>query len=690
MQIQQVPRRVLRTILSIEAGNKGAKAQPNTTRPAKQAPKDSKPVPAPTGHTASVNKPESQNQFKKALAIIADESGLALTDLGDDTAFADVGIDSLMSLTISARIKDDLDIDFDMSLLVTECPTVGALKSCMASSDSEGESSGSELPSTGHNTPPTPITPPSDSGGTLSSKINLRRPLEIISEESGLAVEELTDNTEFADAGVDSLLSLVIVSRLRDELELDLQQDALLNDDCRTVGGLKRYLSGGEETKSEPEPEKESLVQAPIQSNASPPEKKRDSELYARQKAVDKYVAKYTAGFGEEIASKNPPQPLGTGTVVLVTGASGSLGGHLVNDLAQCDDVESVICLNRPKANTDPYARQQKAMRDKGIRTFDQIRPKLTVLQTETWKPFLGLTEDQYSELVSSVTHIIHNAWPMSAKRELKGFEDQFQVMRNLLDFADSASSLRPKGFRLSFTQVSSIGVVGHYGVEKSFDEHSPVVVPETRAQVDYLLPNGYSEAKWGCERMLEETLHKYRSDRFRARTVRLGQIAGSKRCGYWSPTEHFAFLVKSSQTLKALPDVPGKLYWTPVEDVAGTLIDLSLSETELHRIYHIDNPVGQEWSSMNKILADALNISDLVPFEQWVKRVRAAPARDNPAATLAEFLDSNYLRMSCGGLVLDVSNTLSHSKTLASVGSITEEVARRYVHVWREIGFLK
>ena len=90
---------------------------------------------------------------------------------------------------------------------------------------------------------------------------------------------------------------------------------------------------------------------------------------------------------------------------------------------------------------------------------------------------------------------------------------------------------------------------------------------------------------------------------------VRLGQVAGSKTSGYWNPAEHFSFLIKSSQTLKALPDFDGLLSWTPVNDVAATLGDLLLSNNLPYPVYHIDNPVRQPWGDMVPVLADALDI---------------------------------------------------------------------------------
>lgn len=366
-------------------------------------------------------------------------------------------------------------------------------------------------------------------------------------------------------------------------------------------------------------------------------------------------------------------------------GASGSLGANLVYHLVQLPNVKTVVCLNRDH-KTEGYVRQQKAMRDKGIRFPETLQHKLQVFQTDSSQSWLGLSKSDYDGLVGSVTHLIHNAWPMSAKRPLSGFESQFQITRNLIDFAGEVASRRPRSFKFSFQMVSSIGVVGHCDL----GSNAKIIVPEERVGIESVLPNGYGEAKWGCEWMLDLTLRQF-PERFRSMVVRLGQIAGSETSGYWNPMEHFGFLVKSSQTLNAIPDMVGGLYWNPVNAVAGTLSDLVLADNVPHPIYHVENPVGQPWREMTSIIAEALHIppSNRIPFHEWMERVRNAPQKNNPASTLLEFLDDNFLRMSCGGLVLDTRKTLEHSETLREVGPVSETVAWKYIHIWREIGFL-
>ncbi|RYP79317.1 hypothetical protein DL770_006722 [Monosporascus sp. CRB-9-2] len=701
--MQGVPRRVLQVILSLESGNK-SKKQPVAQKEQVALPAVSRQPASAPKYPAEVNGGSSPSPITtRALSIIAEESGLSISDLTDGTNFGDVGIDSLLGLTISARFREELEMDLDFNALFYEYPTVGDLKGFLGDSSTASSVQSSTTTSSGTSATTTPghsMTPTTTSSVTgeeppVLGKVDFQRALEIISEESGVAMEDLTDDTNFADSGVDSLLSLVIVSRFRDELELDIQHESLFLE-CPTVADLKQLLLGNTNTSDVAQqpvqeipsstPFSEARVTAPLLTESE------NAALAARKKAIDDYVQKYTAWFSVPAPSLTAAAPADNEKVVLVTGATGSLGGHLVYQLAHLPDVKTIVCLNR-EHKTEPYERQRKAMKDKGVHFPEHLWPKLLVLQTDSSKPMLGLTKAEYERLAGSVTAVIHQAWPMSVKRPLAGFEPQFSTMRNLIDFACAASARRPSGFRFGFQMVSSISVVGLYGRggagTGTKGEHT-TLVPEDRVGIDAVLPVGYADAKWGCERMLDATLHGH-ADRFRTMTVRLGQIAGSRVSGYWNPMEHFGFMIKSSQTLNALPDVDGTAYWTPVNDIAGALADLVLRNPGEARypVYHIENPVGQSWSELNRVLADALGIPHLIPLEEWVERVRAAPQRNNPAIALVDFLESNYKRMSCGGLVLDARKTLEHSPTLAAVGPVSEEVIRKYIYVWKQIGFL-
>ncbi|KAM7213693.1 putative beta-ketoacyl synthase domain containing protein [Rhypophila decipiens] len=62
-----------------------------------------------------------------SMRLIAQETGLDAEDLRSDTAFADVGVDSLMSLTLADKLQAELGVPVKASLFL-ECPTVGDLE----------------------------------------------------------------------------------------------------------------------------------------------------------------------------------------------------------------------------------------------------------------------------------------------------------------------------------------------------------------------------------------------------------------------------------------------------------------------------------------------------------------------------------------------------------------------------------
>ena len=96
----------------------------------------------------------------------------------------------------------------------------------------------------------------------------------------------------------------------------------------------------------------------------------------------------------------------------------------------------------------------------------------------------------------------------------------------------------------------------------------------------------------------------------------------------------------------------------------------------------------------MISLLADTLDIprANVVPFDRWVYSVRQFPGsteKDNPAAMLIDFLDTHFVRMSCGELILDTKNSREHSTTLAGEGPVGADLVRKYIRAWKDRGFL-
>ena len=94
------------------------------------------PVAAPTAAEAPAPKPvetavaissDSDSLAARAMALIAKEAGLDLADLQDEASFASLGIDSLMSLVLAEKFREELGVTVGGSLFL-EYPTLGDLR----------------------------------------------------------------------------------------------------------------------------------------------------------------------------------------------------------------------------------------------------------------------------------------------------------------------------------------------------------------------------------------------------------------------------------------------------------------------------------------------------------------------------------------------------------------------------------
>lgn len=110
------------------------------------------------------------------------------------------------------------------------------------------------------------------------------------------------------------------------------------------MGDLKKLLLG-QTTEGNP-----AVTPPVIQSTRKPVRTESEiASLAARKKVVDDYVQMYTAGFSAPGFNSSAHGPSDNEKVVLVTGASGSLGSNLVHHIAALLDVKQVVCLNREK-----------------------------------------------------------------------------------------------------------------------------------------------------------------------------------------------------------------------------------------------------------------------------------------------------------------------------------------------------
>ncbi len=263
LKFQCIPRVVLNQLLPPISG---AAPVARPTPAIKPAPVKAAPV-KKQKETSQVSKRNLMTVNKKlttvtqqTMEILAREVGVGMDELVDNIAFTDLGVDSLMSLTASGRIREELEIEVHSSMFLDH-PTIGQFKQALRQFETPQEpemvrmatastetSVGDSL--TDHSTPSvddsSPLsTPPSDEEVGMNKFDQLRETIRnTIAGEIGVDVQEVADASDLALLGVDSLMALSILGRLREETGLSLPADLFMT--CPSTKQIEAKLNIGQ------------------------------------------------------------------------------------------------------------------------------------------------------------------------------------------------------------------------------------------------------------------------------------------------------------------------------------------------------------------------------------------------------------------------------------------------------------
>ena len=210
-----------------------------------------------------------------------------------------------------------------------------------------------------------------------------------------------------------------------------------------------------------------------------------------------------------------------TGTAILVTGANGFLGGHLVEALRRQDNRE-IICLVR--AGSDEAARAR-------------LTAPGCALAAQIDRPHLGLPAERYAELQTRVGTVFHCA---AAVDWTLGYEclrsANVSATLELLRFAS-------RGPRKHFHYVSSTSTCYSSGSTRAVCESDPPVEPSG-------IHLGYAQSKWVAEALVREAGRRG----LETTIYRPALIAGHSATGVGNNDNFLASLIKGCIELGAAP----------------------------------------------------------------------------------------------------------------------------------------
>ncbi|THH14562.1 hypothetical protein EW146_g5781 [Bondarzewia mesenterica] len=395
-------------------------------------------------------------------------------------------------------------------------------------------------------------------------------------------------------------------------------------------------------------------------------------------------VEKYSKNFPSHVPSK----PLPSKDTVVLTGTTGALGSNILALLVATPTVERVYAFNRGSSGSSLLERQKAGLAERGLDPSIATSDKVVLVEGNVTAADFGISPELRLRIRSSVTHIIHNAWPVNFNITLKSFEPQIQGLRNFIDLALQSPFQTPP--RVAFT--SSVGVFHDIEATKPIEE-IPIAA---RVAVS----NGYGESKWVGENVLAAA---GKQTPLRPIVIRVGQLSGGLN-GAWTPAEWVPSLVRSSVHLKVLPDCEGDVSWLGVHLAAAAAVDFRNAESS---IVHLVHPRPVPWSTLFSALSSELKIP-VIPYAEWLARLDksaqelaggmdADDLRHNPALKLLDWYHSAFVGGNgrnvdaLGFPKLDMTRALKESPKLASpdLPMMGEADARLWVRYWKSIGFI-
>lgn len=266
------------------------------------------------------------------------------------------------------------------------------------------------------------------------------------------------------------------------------------------------------------------------------------------------------------------------GKTVLLTGATGSLGSHVLSQLLQNQKIHHTYVLVRGATPQAAKERVHKALSTRKLSIPDDFDEKVTILQCKLSDPDLGLTFQDYSNLQSDVDIVLHMAWSVNFLISLRSFTPHFAGIQNLLNLCQSSTQRKAP----RFVFCSSVASVSSFCSTKS---EAGSVPEEVQTDLAVSGSTGYARSKLTAELILTNAATNTPSLRNRITIVRVGQLSADTKHGIWSSSEAYPQILATAKlTDGALPDLglDERLTWLPVDVSAKAFVEASLTEPEI------------------------------------------------------------------------------------------------------------
>jgi amino acid adenylation domain-containing protein/thioester reductase-like protein len=355
-------------------------------------------------------------------------------------------------------------------------------------------------------------------------------------------------NDNFFDLGGHSLLITQLILKIKDLYKTELPLHEFLENP--TIKHLNQLINGDKKTTSATENHQKMLT--------------------------DRFLPQEIQVKGTYHKSTEPKH-------ILLTGASGFLGAHLLFDLYHASKA-TIHCLIRAENEHEATARLNATLNKYQLDL--QCNSRVKPLLGDLTQPLIGLSPAQFDNLSNSIDIIVHNG---AAVNHLYNYELlRAANVNSTLDIIRLATQNKAK----SIHYISTLSAASHF-----IDGSNCIIEDLMDAQKEIRPPSdGYSQTKWVSEQLLAEGFRQGLS----INIYRPGWIVGQTKTGAINAeSNHLLMLLKGCIQLQVAPKWEMALDMLPVDTLSKIIIDTALHSNQYGTVFNLINPNKLSWTHL-------------------------------------------------------------------------------------------
>ena len=317
-----------------------------------------------------------------------------------------------------------------------------------------------------------------------------------------------------------------------------------------------------------------------------------------------------------------PVGKLGDVHKVIVTGANGFLGVHIVQALLAWGATE-VACLVREGGGLTALDRFIEALRENRLEHLDLSRVR--VYAADVTRPQLGLSDDVYERLDRDFGALIHNAANVNHVQDYETLaKDNVAPIFECLRLCEGRS-------KKVFNFVSTLSASSAVDIDGSVLESPAADTPPI------YIKNGYNLSKWVAERILQQA----REQGSWVNIYRPGNIAFNSVTGVCQPHKNrLMLMLKGSMQLGQVPDFSMSFDLMPVDFLARFIGFHSSRYQPQRAVFNLHNPEPLSWNGYVDAFRDAGRAFEMVSVAHWQSQLSRVDDQNALFGVLGFYLD--------------------------------------------------